>query len=75
MQTLQMKAIDVREAIEKANFKMNGYAKAYFDNLRTSEVMYGEEGLRSQIRYFLCNIRAMTPEQKALKKSLLEMTK
>lgn len=70
-------AEQIQEIILKAGFKMNGYAKAYFDAMRDAEItahQYGstpEEGLKTQVLYFFSNCKATTPEQKQIKKELL----
>ncbi len=62
----------------KAGFKMNVYAKVYFDAMKDAEdtaYLYRstpEEGLKAQVSYFFANCKARTPEQKGIKKSLQE---
>lgn len=71
-------ATQVQEKILKAGFKMDPYAKSYFDAMVDADVhsaLYGatpEEALQTQVLYFFNNCRAMTPEQKRVKKELLE---
>jgi len=63
---------EIYRKITSAKFKMNAYARAYFDNFGDAQARFGEEGVRAQILYFFCNVRAMTPEQKQVKKELLD---
>ena len=71
-------AEQIQEIILKAGFKMNVYAKVYFDAMKDAEdtaYLYRstpEEGLKAQVLYFFANCKAKTPEQKEIKKSLLE---
>ena len=71
-------AEQIQEMILKAGFKMNVYAKVYFDTMKDAETtayLYDsspEEGLKVQVLYFFSNCKARTPEQKEVKKSLLE---
>ena len=70
-------AEQIQELIMKAGFKMNPYAKVYFDAMKDAEdtaFLYGEtpeKALKVQVLYFFSNCKAMTPEQKELKKELL----
>jgi len=70
-------AEQIQEMILKAGFKMNPYAKSYFDAMKDAEntaYQFGatpEEGLKTQVLYFFSNAKAQTPEQKQLKKELL----
>ncbi|GAH37460.1 unnamed protein product, partial [marine sediment metagenome] len=63
--------------ILKAGFKMNGYAEAYFNAMKEAEDtahMYRaspEQALKTQVLYFFSNCKAKTPEQKEIKKKLL----
>ena len=71
-------ATQVQETILKAGFKMNPYARSYFDAMVDADVhsaQYGatpEEALKVQVLYFFSNCKAKTPEQKKVKKELLE---
>ena len=71
-------AEQIQEQILKAGFKMNVYAKVYFDAMKDAETtayLYRstpEEGLKVQVLYFFNNCKARTPEQKEIKKKLLE---
>ena len=71
-------ATQVQEKILEAGFRMNSYAKSYFDAMVDADVhsaLYGatpEEALKVQVLYFFSNCRAMTPEQKRVKRELLE---
>ena len=71
-------AEQIQEMILKAGFKMNVYAKVYFDAMKDAEdTAYvfdssPEEGLKVQVLYFFSNCKARTPEQKEVKKKLLE---
>ena len=71
-------AEQIQEQILKAGFKMDSYAKVYFDAMKDAEdtaYLFGhtpEEGLQVQVLYFFANCKARTPEQKEIKKSLLE---
>lgn len=71
-------AEQIQEMILKAGFKMNVYAKVYFDAMKDAEntaYLYRstpEEALKVQVLYFFNNCNARTPEQKKIKKSLLE---
>ena len=78
-ETIQIhNAEQIQEQIMKAGFKMNVYAKVYFDAMKDAEdTAYvfdssPEEGLKAQVLYFFANCKARTPEQKKVKKSLLE---
>ena len=70
-------AEQVQEIIMWADFKMDPYARAYFDAMKRAEneaYIYGhtpEEGLKVQVLYFFSNAKARTPEQKRVKKELL----
>lgn len=70
-------AEQIQEIIIAAGFKMNAYAKAYFDAMKEAEItahMYGatpERALKTQVLYFFSNCKAKTPEQKEIKKKLL----
>jgi len=72
-----LNAEQIQELIMKAGFKIQGYAKTYFDAMKRAESeahRYGsspEHGLKMQVIYFMTNVRASTPEQKELKKRLL----
>lgn len=55
---------------ECGKFSMNPYAKAYYDAMPESFAMYGVKGLKTQVLYFLNNVRAKGPEQKVIKQSL-----
>ena len=71
-------ATQVQQKILRAGFRMNPYAKSYFDAMVDADVhsaLYGatpEEALKVQVLYFFSNCRAMTPEQKRVKRELLE---
>ncbi len=71
-------AEQIQEQILKAGFKMNVEAKVYFDAMKDAETtayLFGytpEEGLQVQVLYFFDNCKAKTPEQKEIKKRLLE---
>ena len=70
-----LNASQVQRQVSRAGFKMNGYARVYFDALPESEHLYGERGLKTQVLYFFCNCKAMTPEQKEVKRSLSRWAK
>lgn len=73
---------DLREACYEGyrNPKTNGYAKTYMRVLIDGSIYLEakqmgrtrDDALRSQIPYILSNLRATTPELKALKKLLIE---
>ena len=72
-------AEQLEEIIMRADFKMNAYARAYFNAIREAQdtaYMFGGaspiKGLKVQALYFLTNVKAMTPEQKETKKALLK---
>ena len=72
-------AEQLEEIIMKADFKMNAYARAYFNAIREAQdtaYLFGGaspiKGLKVQALYFLTNVKAMTPEQKETKKALLK---
>ena len=56
-------------------FDMNEYARAYYNEFNSSFVLYGNRGLKSQIAYFLSNVKAKTLEQKKAKEELMKIYK
>jgi hypothetical protein len=58
-----------------SEFDMNPYARAYFNEFDSSYVLYGNRGMKSQIAYFLTNVKAKTPAQKKAKERLLKILK
>jgi len=82
--TVKAVTLDIRNAeqleeyIMKAGFKMNPYARDYFNAIRTAQddsYLYGGasplKGLKVQTLYFLSNVRASGEAQKQAKKDLL----
>lgn len=67
-----MKWNEVRDRILEGNFKMNAYARTYFDALHQSFIEYGEHGLKTQIIYIFSNIRARKGVQQTIKKELMK---
>lgn len=67
-----MKWDEVRDKILEADFKMNPYAKTYFNALERTEQDYGEHGVKTQIIYILTNIRAKKGKQQQIKQELME---
>jgi hypothetical protein len=70
--------LDTLEAVveECRKFRpLNPYAQAYLDAMPEAHAMYGMKGVRTQVLYFLNNVRAKGDEQKALKKELLKWAK
>jgi len=67
-----LKALEVLERIREGNFKLNPYAQTYIKALPDAEREYGEEGVKAQINYIFCNIRAKKGLQQQIKKELLK---
>ena len=71
-------AEQIQEMIMKAGFKIVGIGETYFNAMKRVENEaheYGstpEEGLKVQVIYFFNNCQARTPDQKEIKKKLLE---
>lgn len=67
-----MNAREIMEKIRSAEFKMNPYAKSYFNAFPRSEREYGERGLKAQVLYFFSNCKARGEEQQRVKKELMK---
>lgn len=67
---LDLKTLDdvLRECLKFKPF--NAYAQAYFDAMGESYSLYGMKGVKTQVLYFLNNVRAKGPELQKLKKQL-----
>lgn len=66
---------DVRERMKEGNFKLNGYAQSYYNNLDEAYKMGGEYGVKVQIVYIMTNIRAKKGIQQTIKKELMDYAK
>jgi len=64
----------VKELMSKFE-PMSAFARAYMDGLDAAWIEHGERGICVQIHYFLSNVRAKNPEQKAARKELLRIAK
>lgn len=77
VQTESYSAEQIQEMIKKAGFKMNTYAKAYFDTIKDTEDAENRHGetpekrMKTQVLCFFANCEAQTSEQKQVKKDLL----
>lgn len=66
---------DVRERMKDGNFKLNGYAQSYYNNLDDAFKMGGIYGVKVQIVYIFTNIRAKKGIQQTIKKELMAYAK
>lgn len=56
--------ISALQSFLRRNFKINEYSQPYLDSMDTSYALYGLNGVKTQVLYFLSNARASTPAGK-----------
>ena len=71
-QDVQTRALELLEQL-KPEIMKNPYATTYYNAMPLIPQMYGDEGVRVQIRYILVNVR-VPKEKKAVKQELLKLT-